>query len=755
MKKICLLSILFSLLLAFDANASQVFVRDIEVDGLQRVEPETVMSYLDIKKGQAVSQEKLDASLKQLYATGLFSDVVFDVSNNGLLVIRVVENPIVNKRLFDGNNKVDDKILESEVQLAPRSIYSRAKVQEDVKRILEVYKRSGRYAVVVEPKIIQRDQNRVDLIYEINEGPTASIDKVNFVGNKHYSDEDLQGEIMSKESRWYRIFSSSENYDPEKTNYDKELLRRFYLKRGYADFRVVSAIAELSPDKKSFVLTFVLDEGKRYKIKDIKINSQISEVDVTPMYKEILFEKGDWYNADLVEKSVYALTDELGKKGFAFVDVVPNLDKNLETGEIDITFDIREGERIFVNRININGNDRTHDDVIRREFRIDEGDAFNAAKLRASRRNVENLNYFSKVDIQTVPTEDDNKADVDVKVEEKSTGYFNVGVGYSTVNGALIRTGVTENNFQGKGQQLGLDAAVSQRASEYNLSFTEPYFLGRPLSAGVDLFRTEEDYQDEGSYDSESTGGRVRFGWNYTDDFSQYARYTLRQDKISNVDRDASIYVKREEGSYTASVIGQTLVYDKRDSSVNPKEGYYLSFGNDVAGAGGDEKYLKFDAKAYSYYTLADYYTFKFFVNGGYITAYGSDDNVRLMNRYYLGGSTLRGFEFAGIGARDKYTDDALGGNWMIYSGAEMSFPIGLDELGIKGRTFVDMGMLGKPDDIDRQIVEYSSSPRVAAGFGFGWQSPMGQIDVDIAFPIVKEDYDKTEAFRLNFGTRL
>lgn len=754
MKKIYLAGFVFGLLLSFDANAAKVYVSNIEVQGLQRVEPETVMSYLDIQKNKAISQSKLDDSLKQLYSTGLFSDVVFDTKDNGVLVIKVVENPIVNKRVFDGNNKVDDKILESEVQLAPRSIFSRAKAQEDVKRILEVYKRSGRYAVVVEPKIIQRDQNRVDLIFEINEGPSASIDKVNFVGNKHYSDEDLQGEMMSKESRWFRIFSSSENYDPEKTNYDKEMLRRFYIKRGYADFRVVSAIAELSPDKKAFVLTFVLDEGKRYKINNIQINSMITEVDVTPIYKEVLFEKGEWYNADLVEKTVYAITDELGKKGFAFVDVVPTLDKNLETGEINVTFDINEGDRIFVNRINIIGNDRTQDDVVRREFRIDEGDAFNAAKIRASRRNVENLNYFSKVDIQTVPTEDESKADINVKVDEKSTGYFNVGVGYSTVNGALIRTGVTENNFQGKGQQLSLDAGVSQRASEYNLSFTEPYFMGRRLSAGVDLFRTEEDYQDEGSYDNESTGGRVRFGWNYTDDLSQYARYTLRNDKISNVDRDASVYIKQEEGSYVGSSVGQTLAYDKRDSAINPKEGYYLSFGNDVAGAGGDEKYMKFDTKAYKYYTLADYYTFKFFLNSGYITAYGNED-VRLMNRYYLGGSTLRGFEFAGIGARDKFTDDALGGNWMIYSGAEMSFPIGLDELGVKGRTFVDMGMLGKPDNIDERIVEYSSSPRVAAGFGFGWASPMGQIDVDIAFPIVKEEYDKTEAFRLNFGTKL
>lgn len=744
---------LIVLLAAFEVRAASVYVRDIKVEGLERVEVETVLSYVDIKKNTIIDDAKMDASLKQLYATGLFNDVSLNMKNDGLLIIKVAENPIINKVLFDGNDKVDDEMLKGELQLAPRSTYSRAKVQEDVQRILEIYKRTGRYAVVVEPQIIERDQNRVDLIFKIDEGPLASINKVNFVGNRHYSDDDLQSEIMSKESRWYRIFSSAENYDSEKTNYDKELLRRFYFKRGYADFRVVSAVAELSPDKKSFVLTFVLDEGKRYKIRSLDITSDIADVDTAALKPAVQLETGDWYNADKVEKSVTALTDELGKKGFAFVDVEPEMTKDTAAGEIDLTFHVKEGERIFVDRINITGNTRTYDKVIRREFRIDEGDAFNVSKIKDSRRNVENLDYFSKVNIETMP-KDDNKADINVDVEEKSTGYFNVGVGYSTVNGALVRTGVTENNFRGLGQHLGLDIGVSQRSQEYDVSFTEPYFLNRRLRAGFDLFRTEQDYQDEGSYDSESTGGRLRLGWNYTDDLSQQFRYTLRQDKISNVDSEASYYIKEEAGKYNDSSVGQTIVYDKRDSAFNPKEGYFISFGNDVSGLGGDEKYLKFDAKLYQYYTLADYYTFKLFANAGYITGYGGKD-VRLSNRYYLGGSTLRGFDVAGIGARDKYTDDALGGNWMLYTGGEVMFPIGLDELGIKGRTFVDMGMLGKPDNINTSVVEYSSSPRVAAGFGFQWLSPMGQIDIDFAFPIVKEDYDETQVFRLNFGTRL
>lgn len=752
MKYVSLLALSVGMVAVCDVQAA--VVKNVQITGLQRVEPETIHAYLDIESGQNIGQLDIDAALKRLYATGLFSDVSLDMLANGELLVKVTENPIINKRYFEGNDELDDNMLSKELQLSTGSIYSVSKVQQDAQRIVEVYKRAGRYATSVEPKIIKRDQNRVDLIYEITEGADAKIDKINFVGNKHFSDSELQSEIMSKESRWYRIFSSSENYDPEKTNYDKELLRRFYTRHGYADFRVSTAVGELSSDKKSFVLTYVLDEGPRYKVRDINIAPSVRGVNVETLYPEVLFEKGDWYDADKIEKTVYALTEKLEQQGVAFVEVTSRLNKNTQTGEVDVTFDVSEGSRLFIDKINIMGNTRTEDKVIRREFRIDEGDAFNASKIKASRRNIEALDYFSKVDITTAPTDDSNKADLNVKVEEKSTGAFNVGVGYSTLNGALARVGIAENNFQGKGQKLSAEAAISQRTNEYDLSFTEPYFLDRRLSAGIDLFHSKTDYQDEASYDSQTTGGRLRFGWNYTDDLVQYVRYTLSEDKITNVAKDASRYIKAEEGNYTNSSIGQTLVYDKRDSKIRPREGYYLSFGNDIAGLGGDEKYVKFDAKAYKYYTISDDYTFKFFINGGYIDGYGGKD-VRLSHRYYLGGSTMRGFEYAGIGARDKYTKDALGGNWMVYTGAEFQFPLGLDELGIRGRTFVDAGALGKPDQMDKDFVEYSDKIRVSTGFGLEWQSPMGQIDIDIAFPVVKESYDETEVFRLNFGTRL
>lgn len=739
-----------TLALCSEAMAQGV-INNIDINGLQRVEKETALSYAGIATNKQVSTEELNEALKRLYDTGLFSDISFDTKGS-TLVITVKENPVIGILAFDGNDKIDDKILESEIQSSSRSVFSKAKVQQDVQRILDVYKRAGRYGVSVEPKIIQKSENRVDLIFEIEEGPEAKIDTINFIGNKHYTGKDLQGEIMSKESRWYRLFSSAENFDREKMNYDQELLRRFYNRHGYADFAVISAIAELSRDKTSFILTFTIDEGKRYKINDIQIKSSVSDIDANQWYKYVTFKTGSWYNSDEIEKTVNALTEELSRKGFVFVEVVPNIYKDRETGKLSVVFDIKENAKVFVNRINISGNSRTLDEVIRREFRISEGNVFNAAKIRESRRNVERLNYFSKVDIETERVDYD-KADLNVNVEEKSTGYFNVGVGYSTVNGALIRAGITENNFLGKGQQVSLNAGVSQRSTDYSFSFTEPYFLDRRLSAGTDLFYQTEDYQDESNYDMDTMGARLRFGWNYTDDLSQYIRYTLKQDKIKNVS-SASKYIQEEEGDAIDSVIGQTIVYDKRDNVLKPREGYYLSFGNDISGLGGDDKYLKFDARAYKFYTLSDYYTFKFFINGGYVVGYGGED-VRLSQRYFLGGNSMRGFETGGISARDKVTKDALGGNWMLYGGAELMFPLGLDELGIRGRTFVDIGTTGKPDNIDTSDVDYSSSPRVAVGFGFEWTSPMGKIDIDFGIPVVKKDYDETEVFRLNFGTSL
>ncbi len=398
---------------------AQGVIKNIDIKGLQRVEKETALSYAGIATDKPVSSQELNDALKRLYDTGLFSDISFDTEDSSL-VINVTENPVIGILAFDGNNKIDDKILESEIQSSSRSVFSKAKVQQDVQRILDVYKRAGRYGVSVEPKIIQKSENRVDLIFEIEEGPEAKIETINFIGNKHYTGKDLQGEIMSKESRWYRLFSSAENFDREKMNYDQELLRRFYNRHGYADFAVISAIAELSRDKTAFILTFTIDEGIRYKINNIQIKSSVSDIDANQWYKYVTFKLGAWYNSDEIEKTVNALTDELSRKGFVFVEVVPHIYKDRESGKLSVVFDIKENAKVFVNRINISGNSRTLDEVIRREFRLSEGNVFNASKIRESRRNIERLNYFSKVDIETEQVAYD-KADIDVNVEENQT----------------------------------------------------------------------------------------------------------------------------------------------------------------------------------------------------------------------------------------------------------------------------------------------------------------------------------------------
>ena len=350
MKKVIYAGLLTSLI-AFQANAAGYYVKDIEVDGLQRVEKETVLAYLNLKQNRNISQEELDNSFKSLYATGLFSDIDFDISEKNTLKINVKENPIIGKRAFDGNDKIGDRTLEAEVQLGPRSIYDKAKVQQDVQRILNVYRKTGRYAVTVEPKIIEREDNRVDLIYEIDEGTAAKIDKINFIGNTHYSNSDLRDEIMSRESRWYRFFSSADEYDAEKMDYDKEMLRRFYTTRGYADFNVESAVAELSDDNKSFILTFTVEEGPRYKVNNITIESHIEGVDVERLRKDLEISKGDWYNSEDVEKSVSEMTETLGKKGFAFTEVGVELLRDAANNKVDLHFVVNESDRMFVNRI--------------------------------------------------------------------------------------------------------------------------------------------------------------------------------------------------------------------------------------------------------------------------------------------------------------------------------------------------------------------------------------------------------------------
>ena len=745
--------VIFALQLGQAANAQNgQVVRQILVQGNERIEPSTVESYLTVRVGDAYDAQKIDESIKSLYATGLFDDVTIDPQGD-VLVVKVVENPIINRIAFEGNKRLDTKVLEAEIQLRPRVVYTRARVQNAVNRILELYRRNGRYAAKVEPKIIELDQNRVDLVFEISEGPTTGVGGINFIGNEHYSDSTLRGVIQTRESAWYRFLTNDDTYDPDRVSFDEELLRRFYGARGYADFQVVSTVAELTPDGREFYITFTVEEGPQYKFGDISVETTFKDLNTEQLVAMAQSLKGDTYDADLIEATVQAFTDEIGRQGYAFVSVEPRLKKNPETLTVDVTYQINEGRKVYVERIDISGNLRTLDEVIRREFRLAEGDAFNTALLRRSQQRLRNLGFFEKVDVTTEQGSAPDKVVIKVKVTEKSTGELSFGAGFSTQDGLLGDIRLTEHNLLGRGQDLSANLTVSQRRQSIDISFTEPYFLDRDLAAGFDLFRTRTDFQRESSYDETSTGGTLRMGYPLTENLRHSVRYTLRADEIQNVDDSASIFIQDEEGERSTSLVGQTLSYDRRDVRFLPSEGYYLRLDQDLAGLGGDNKFIRHEVRGEYYYSIVPDVVFSLTASSGYIRGYGGED-VHLSNRFFTGGNNLRGFAYGGVGPRDNETDDRLGGNLYYVGSAEVRFPLGLpEELRIFGRAFVDAGSL-RDIDVSGPTLDQSDGLRVGSGVGLSWLSPLGPLSINFAVPVKKEDKDNPEFFMLSFGTR-
>lgn len=734
-----------------EAAQKEEVVSEIVISGVMRIEPETVLTYLMIRKGDSVSQEELDRGLKSLFSTGLFSDVRLSV-NDGVLNVDLVENPIVNRISFEGNKKIKTQQLKDEVSLRPRSVFTRSKARRDTQRILELYKRMGRYSAQVEPKIIERSQNRLDVVFEINEGKPTYIRKIDFIGNHAFSATELEEEMLSKENRWYRWFTSMDTYDPDRFAYDQELLRRFYLRHGYMDFNIISSSAELSPNREDFYLTIVLEEGKRYKVGEVKVISDLKGLDADTVADVVSVKTGSWYNNVKVENTELALINAVGAKGFPFVDVSSGLNKHEKENMVDVVFNIKEGQHLFIDEIQITGNARTQDRVIRREFRFAEGDAYSPSKIKRSKQRIENLNYFDRVmmDIEQVEGTLD-RAILKTDVSEKSTGSLKLGIGWSSYDGPLAEVSVQENNFLGTGRRVGVSASVAEEKTLFDISFVEPWFLDREMSLGFDIFYLTRNYSDRSSYDSEMAGTSVSLSWKYTEELSHTVKYTLRQDKIIDVSESASIYVKDQEGTTLTSMISQTLFWDYLDNRYNPSEGYYFSLSNDLAGFGGDTRYLRTDISAAYYHPLSDKWVLGLTSSAGYIFGIGQD--VRLNNRYFLGGSTLRGFEDGGVTARSKVGDDALGGNWQATAGVQLMFPLGLpSEFGMRGKIFADFGLIGKPDDFDASQMWYSSKLRGSIGIGFVWSSPLGPINVDYAVPILKEPFDETEYFRLNFG---
>jgi len=753
----CLLSCAASLFLPQSVVAQSILsggrIDAIRVEGTQRIEAATVRSYMRVNPGDPFDPVRLDDSLKNLFATGLFADVRLEREGNTLVVI-VDENPIVNRIAFEGNDRIDDDTLAQEIELRPRVVFTRTKVQSDTQRILEIYRRSGRFAATVEPKVIQLEQNRVDLAFEINEGPLTSIRSINFIGNREYSDSTLRDEVTTTEASFWNFFTTADTYDPDRLTFDRELLRRFYLNEGYADFRVVSVVAELTPDQQDFIVTFTVEEGPRYRFGKIGLQTGLRNLDPEVLRSELTTEEGDWYDASQVDKSIEVLTDAVGDLGYAFVDIRPRVQRDRDNLTIDIVYDIQEGPKVFVERIDIEGNIRTLDRVIRREFQLVEGDAFNTSKLRRSRQRVQNLGFFKTVTVENEPGSAPDRTVVKVDIEEQSTGDVTFGAGFSSANGPIGNIGIRERNLLGRGQDLRLGFTLAGEATELDFSFTEPYFLDRNLAAGVDLYRVTTDRDDESSYEEERIGGSLRGGFNTTDELRNVVRYTLENRDITDVDSDASLLVRSEEGATLRSGVSNELTYDTRDSRFDPREGFISSLRTEFFGLGGDVTFVRATASAGYYYTVFEDYTLSVRGSGGSMTGIGED--TLISDRFFKGGGQPRGFEYGGIGPRDAQTDDSLGGKNFYTGTVEVSFPLDLPfDLDIRGRFFTDVGAAWAIDDNSIPVeVQDSSSPRVTVGTGISWNSPFGPVVIDLGLAIVKEDFDETEIFSFSFGTQ-
>jgi len=765
---------------AGDAPAVQSgVVRRIEVRGNERVEPATVVSYLPIQPGETVDPSRVDLALKTLFRTDLFSDVKIELQADGTLLVRVDENPIINRVLFEGNKALKEDKLKDEVSVRPRGIFTRAKVQSDVARIVELYRRSGRISANVTPQIVQLPQKRVDLIFKIDEGPKSGILRVNFLGNKAYSDNDLRDVVVTEQSRWYKFFSSNANYDPDRLEYDREQLRKFYRNRGFYDFRVSSAVAEFAPDKNGFAVTYTIDEGRRFRFGKVEVKSELKKLNPEVLRALVTIRPGQLYEDQKIESSTDAITFAAGAAGFAFVDVRPRYTPNREKGTIDVVFDVQEGPRVYVDRIDIVGNTQTLDYVIRREMSLVEGDPYNRALVDRSKNNIKGLGFFKDVDITEVAGSAPDRTGLQVKVTEQPTGEFSFSAGYSSVDQLVIDLGVTQRNFRGRGQDVRARLSLGSIRQQLDLGFTEPRFLGRDLAAGVDVYYYRYDLTDYSApYKTTSVGANLRLGFPMSLNSRGSLIYTLRSDDVqigndlcSPTQLLVSSALCSQRGRFLTSLIGYGYNYDRRNDPITPTRGFFVQFNQDFAGIGGDVKYIRTETQGGWYHGFTHSLVFSATGSAGYVFGWGGDQ-VRINDRFFKGGDTFRGFEVAGIGPRDVTLgrDDGLGGKAYAIGTFELTIPTFLPEqYGIKAALFSDFGTAGLLDKVDKRLNGQLIDPtdptkgkfdirdnlalRASAGLSIFWKSPMGPIRFDFSRIIKKADYDRTELFRFSTGT--
>ncbi|USU05501.1 outer membrane protein assembly factor BamA [Sphingomonadaceae bacterium OTU29MARTA1] len=714
-------------------------IKTLRVEGSQRIEPETVLSYTKLRVGIPYTAETLDQALKDLQASDLFVDFSISGVETGDIVLRIRENPIINRVILEGNKALKSDKITKEIKLAPRQIFTRTAVRQDVSRIIELYRRQGRFAAVISPKMVSLDQNRVDVVFEITEGPKSKVRQINIIGNEVFEDGKLRGEMATKESRWFRLLSSSTSYDQDRLNYDQQKLRQYYLTQGYADFRVTSAVAELTPDKRDFIITYVVEEGKRYKFGDVSVDSEIRDFDNKKLAASLPIKKGEWYNAKLVEDSVDQLSESAGLFGYAFTDVSPDFQRDPETLTMGMNFHIGQAQRTYIERIDINGNTQTQDKVVRREIRLAEGDAFNSFQVKRSQDRINSLGFFQdKMEIKQNPGSAPDRIILETNLEEKSTGELQLSVGYSSLERFIVQANITQNNFRGKGQVLRAGVNYSSYSKSIELGFTEPYLFDKNVAIGVDVFRRDfnsfnyvgQDRQT--TYSQVSTGFQVRTGVPLTEYWSLAGRYGLSYDQVGldestyytngQCDRlRAGRYLCEAIGNRWTSSIGYSLIYDSLNSRLRPTAGQRLSFSQDFAGLGGDVKYIRTRLEGSKFWNVGSGFIGSIVGEGGYIKSLEKSrglgvDSVRITDRFYLGEPQFRGFDIRGIGPRvqrasfttdangkqiavtdrDQIVDDALGGNAYYLVRAELEIPLGAGarELGLRPSIYVQAGSL-------------------------------------------------------------
>ncbi len=722
----------------------------IVVQGNNRLDSSVVIrdSLIDQNK---TSPKDLSIAIKNLYKTGYYENVNI-YKNDNIVFINVKENPLIDQISVEGNTEISDEIILAELESKSRNVFSTDLIKNDVKKIQTIYKRSGYFSTFVEPKYIKLGQNRVNLVFEVYEGKEATIKKINFLNNNVFSDSTLRDVVSSSEYRWYEFWGSNDQFDRDRVNYDKDLLKEYYYKNGYIDFKVISANSSLVKNKKDFIVNFNLSEGNRYKINDVKVDSSIRKLSNKQLSSLLEIESGDWYNTDKIDKTIKNINEKTSELGYAFVEVIPRIRKLKNTNKLNIIFSIDQGSKIYVDRINIKGNIKTEDKVIRREIELVEGDPFNSLKLRQSEKNVRSTGLFENVEFKVDELSGTNKSTVDVEVTERSTGEFSVGAGFSSLDGALGNIGIKESNVFGQAKELSLDLGLSTRRSSIDLSYTDPYFLDSDVAAGIDIFNIRRNNKTYSGYKHNIIGFKLRAGYELFDDFRHISSYTLKRDKIHDIDNATSLFIREQQGKRTNSIIGQAFQYDKLNDRLNPSDGYRVRLDLDYYGLVGDSEHFSSELKIANFYRISDGGGLYLgtFIEGGFIA---SIKDVKINDRFFLNGDRLRGFKNLGIGPRDTSTGDALGGEIYYLLRNELNFPLGLpDDLGLSGLAFIDVGSIYNTNSSGSSVKD-ENKLRASAGIGLTWISPFGPVKFFLSKAILKENYDKKEIFRFSFGT--